>query len=230
QGVAQQFAQVGGLPEQPTISMDDGEVTWQLMGRELHLQYKEQQTSLNLLLPAKHWAEDMALTATVALKIADELGRDWSLAEIGEALASWQPVEGRLAIHTLPHFTLIDDAYNANPASMQAALDTLANLEGHRIAMLGDMLELGDEASAIHAKLKLHNIDEVLLVGGLMAGLQTTNPERNIRTFSDAQALQTWLESHDFPAQASTVLVKSSHGTGLHQVVKQLQQRGQDVI
>jgi len=185
-------------------------------------------------LPAKHWAEDMALAATVMLRLADDLDKDWTLAAVCQALKTWQPVEGRMAIHKLPAFTLIDDAYNANPASMQAALDTLADLSGYRVAILADMLELGDGEADIHRQLHLHDIDEVLTVGPLMAGLQAANPDKHIRVFKDVAALTAWLDSKDFPPHACTVLLKGSHGTGLHQISTILKNpernRGQHVI
>ncbi|MBN4058213.1 UDP-N-acetylmuramoyl-tripeptide--D-alanyl-D-alanine ligase [Mariprofundus ferrooxydans] len=230
QGVAKQFEQVGCMPKQPTVSMDEHAVTWQLHGQVLTLKHETLQADVDLLLPAKHWAEDMALATTVALKLGDILNKDFTLADIASALTAWQPVEGRLAIHSLPQFTLIDDAYNANPASMQAALDTLAALEGHRIAIIGDMLELGEQAAVLHQNINLHDIDEVLVVGALMCGLKAANPTHNIQVFNDIEALQTWFENSDFPQPLSTVLVKASHGTGLHNIVKALQTRGQYVI
>ena len=230
QGVAKQFEQVGCMPKQPTVSMDEHAVTWQLHGQVLTLKHETLQADVDLLLPAKHWAEDMALATTVALKLGDILNKDFTLADIASALTAWQPVEGRLAIHSLPQFTLIDDAYNANPASMQAALDTLAALEGHRIAIIGDMLELGEQAVVLHQNINLHDIDEVLVVGALMGGLKAENPTHNIQVFNDIGALQTWFENSGFPQPLSTVLVKASHGTGLHNIVKALQTRGQYVI
>lgn len=230
QGVAKQFEQVGCMPEQSTVSMDEHAVAWQLHGQVLTLKHETLQADVDLLLPAKHWAEDMALATTVALKLGDILNKDFTLADIASALAAWRPVEGRLAIHSLPHFTMIDDAYNANPASMQAALDTLAALEGHRIAIIGDMLELGEDATMLHQNITLHDIDEVLVVGALMGGLKAANPTHNIQVFNDIEALQTWFENSDFPQPLSTVLVKASHGTGLHNIVKALQTRGQHVI
>jgi len=69
-----------------------------------------------------------------------------------------------------------------------------------------------------------------LVVGALMCGLKAANPTHNIQVFNDIEALQTWFENSDFPQPLSTVLVKASHGTGLHNIVKALQTRGQYVI
>ncbi len=230
QGVAELFANV----EHQTVDMlameNPHAVAWSLQGKNLVLKHGQNACKFDLLLPAKHWAADMALAATVMLKLAQDLDKPWTLKEICVTLESWQPVQGRMAIHPLSGFTLIDDAYNANPVSMQAALDTLAALEGHSIAILGDMLELGEDAKQLHEQLDLHDIDEVLTVGNLMAGLAATHPNANIRVFQDEQTLSAWLVNKDFPTTPSTLLVKGSHGTGLYRISKFLQERGQHVI
>jgi UDP-N-acetylmuramoyl-tripeptide--D-alanyl-D-alanine ligase len=73
----------------------------------------------------------------------------------------------------LPNGALaINDAYNANPQSMRASLDTLAAMDGRRVAVLGDMLELGDGEAALHQELVAHacslGLDLVALVGPRM--------------------------------------------------------------
>jgi len=230
-GVQSQFEKAACLPQQTILSADDAaSVRWHLKGKTLHLSYLENQVAFELKLPAKHWAEDMALVTTVCLQLAKDLDQAWTLQDVGELLSSWRSVEGRMAIHQLPTFILIDDAYNANPKSMQAALDTLAALEGYRIAIVGDMLELGKNAAAMHEQLNLHDIDEVLAVGDLASALQAKNPHHCVRTFSDVYDLEAWLVNSDFPPSESTVLVKGSHGTGLYQMSKLLKERGQYVI
>jgi len=100
------------------------------------------------------------------------------------ALASWQPPEGRGARQQIPlgpegmdgHFTLINESYNANPASTRAALETLAQQAGRKVAILGDMLELGETAAALHNALaKLEGIDIIHTVGPLMAEVPFEN-------------------------------------------------------
>ena len=74
------------------------------------------------------------------------------LEHIAEALANLQPVPGRLKRQTTPAgWTLIDDSYNANPASTRAAIDVLAAEPGYRVLVLGDMGELGADAESMHA-------------------------------------------------------------------------------
>jgi len=100
------------------------------------------------------------------------------------ALASWHPPEGRGARQQIPlgpqgmdgHFTLINESYNANPASTRAALETLVQQAGRKVAILGDMLELGETAPALHANLaKIEGIDIIHTVGPLMAEVPFEN-------------------------------------------------------
>jgi len=231
-GVGTQLQQTKCHVSQDILDMDTTDaVQWELQDVQLTLTQQTQKTELTLQLPAKHWAEDMALVASIALRLANDLQHTWSLQDVTQALQSWSPVGGRMNIVEVnDNFRLIDDAYNANPASTQAALDTLADLKGHRVAMLGDMLELGVDAHRLHQQLDLHDIDEVLTVGNLMGSLQAANPHIHIRVFKDIEGLEAWLASKDFPPKGSTVLVKGSHGTGLYKLVDKLMKRGQHVI
>ena len=77
------------------------------------------------------------------------LGADPAAAAAG--LADWRPYKGRGAVEQIGGITLLDDSYNANPASLAAGMETQARLgEGRRVLILGDMLELGPEEDAIH--------------------------------------------------------------------------------
>ena len=94
-----------------------------------------------------------ALGAAAAARMAGIKAQD-----IQAGLQEFTPVAGRMAIQVLPNGAhLLDDTYNANPASMGAGLDTLAQLamptQGRTIAVLGDMLELGEETQEAHAKM-----------------------------------------------------------------------------
>jgi UDP-N-acetylmuramoyl-tripeptide--D-alanyl-D-alanine ligase len=108
-----------------------------------------------------------ALAATAALleKVA--------LPVIVAGLEAFTPYKGRFQIERLGGITLIDDSYNANPASTKAALETLAQIApaGHRIAVLGDMLELGDHEADAHRGVGAvagRNADRLYLSGKLM--------------------------------------------------------------
>jgi len=226
-GVKAVFQQASCVTPHECIAMDDrNSVHGELKGMRLTLCSRQDKAELMLPLPARHWAEDMALAAQVILRLGQDMGQAFGLHDIVQALQSWRPVAGRMQVIRFgTDITVLDDSYNANPASMQAALDTLAALDGYRIAILGDMLELGDDAADLHAGLALHDIDEVLAVGALMANLHTANPTRKIHAFRDATMLAPWLKGKDLPPCHSTILIKGSHGTGLYRIAEELQAR-----
>ncbi len=180
-----------------------------------------------LSLPGSHWvANSLAVLAAVAAIGAD-------LARAGEALGRLAPLKGRGERFTpnLPggSFLLIDDSYNANPTSMRAAFQVLAQApiaEGaRRIAVLGDMLELGDEAEARHARLAAplpaQGIDLVFTCGSAMAALHEALPKalRGGHT-ADSRALVPLVTGALSPGDA--VLVKGSAGSRMGLMVEAL--------
>ena len=165
------------------------------------------------------------------------LGLD--LVKAGAALAAVRPPKGRgermvLNGHGIS-FTLLDDSYNANPASMRAALALLAQTpagpQGRRIAVMGDMLELGAEAQAEHKGLAeaidAHRIDQVFAAGPLMRSLYEALPQsRQAGWQSEAEALFEPL----FAAlqTGDVVMVKGSFSSRMGEVVKALKARYSD--
>ncbi|MBO2031989.1 UDP-N-acetylmuramoyl-tripeptide--D-alanyl-D-alanine ligase [Siccationidurans ginsengisoli] len=141
-------------------------------------------------------------------------------AQVAAALASYNPQNNRSQlVRTAGGNDLILDAYNANPSSMAAALRSFAQrplAEGQgRLAILGDMFELGESAEAEHralgqllAELKL---DNVVLIGPLMQAAAQAQPAA--RHFTDKNAAAVWLAGH--PVASQLVLLKGSRGMGL---------------
>ena len=156
------------------------------------------------------------------------LGAD--VARAADDLCLWQPGDGRGARKTVMtrygEIEIIDDAYNANPASMAAALDVLALSKAkRRVAILGDMRELGPNASAIHAGLydltALQNIDLVHTVGPHMAALH--NRLAKSQQGLHARSAQDLLgELENTLNEGDCILIKASLGTGLGVIVKAL--------
>jgi UDP-N-acetylmuramoyl-tripeptide--D-alanyl-D-alanine ligase len=220
-GVQAQLARHRLLPAVPCIAMEGADaVAWSLAGRTLRLAYGSEACEIPLALPAHHWAEDMALTATVAMRVQAARGGVPALAPIAAALAGWHPVSGRL--QPLPGqggSLVLDDSYNANPTSMQAALDTLAQLTGRRIAILGDMAELGADAAAQHAAIAVNDIDQLILVGPLMRHLAERHPEATWLPDTEAACRHAGTLAL---AAGDTVLVKASHGMRLDRIVAML--------
>ena len=177
--------------------------------------------------PGRHIAEN----ALAALAAARLVGADMQAATA--ALASLQPEKGRGARHRLSigsgSFVLIDESYNANPASMLAAIALLRDTElpdgGRRIAILGDMLEMGEFSDSVHADLAQPLIDagirDVWLAGPQMAHLRDALPD-DIRV----EYRENVDELKDFAVSSVTagdvVMVKSSKGTGCGRIVSAL--------
>ena len=177
--------------------------------------------------PGRHLAENaMAVLAAVSL-----VGADVDAAI--EALANLTAVKGRGARHKLKMpegvLTLIDESYNANPASMRAAISVLASAqptgEGRRIAVLGDMLEMGEFAPSVHADLAgpllAAGIEHVWLAGPEMVALRDALPETvHVVYLETTEELANFVTAEVRPGDV--VMVKSSLGIGFGKIVSAL--------
>ena len=191
--------------------------------------------------PGKHFA----INALAVLAAVEAVGADRARAIL--ALAHWQPPDGRGARETIVldtanehlSFDLIDDAFNANPASVAAALDVLAASRprdgigrvsrGRRIAVLGDMLELGATEAEKHAALARHpamaGIATVHCVGPLMRHLWEALPEeKRGRTAERAEDLVG--HAHHLVDAGDVILLKGSKASRVAIVVDALRKLG----
>ena len=123
--------------------------------------------------------------------------------------------------------TLIVDAYNANPSSMKAALDNFAALQApEKLALLGDMRELGSESVAEHIKVlkQLHAADiPAILVGEEFAKALKEGdvfPDDGPMVFPDSESLAAWLHKHAL--EGTAILIKGSRGIQMEKVLPEL--------
>ena len=177
-----------------------------------------------------HWVmNSLAILATVAA-----VDGDLGLAGLG--LADLKPLKGRGRRHQVfldmsgeESILLIDESYNANPASMMAALETLEQTSkqtrARRIAVLGDMAELGEKSDELHAALvdviNDKNIDRVYTVGPHMKNLSDGLAAfRCGGHFDNRQALEVILRRDLRPGDV--VMVKGSNASGMNIVVEKI--------
>ncbi|HEY2252905.1 MAG TPA: UDP-N-acetylmuramoyl-tripeptide--D-alanyl-D-alanine ligase [Planctomycetaceae bacterium] len=193
------------------------------------LQFTVDRQTYELNVPARHY-----LTAALcALAVAREIGMQPGA--IAEGFCRFVGQPGRCSVEQAETCTIIDDTYNANPLSMQAACLTLSGWPGagHKLFVVGDMLEQGTETARSHHDLGVHvaaarTVDRLLAFGdnaghvsqgALCAGM----PPHVVAECHELESLLTvldcWLEPGD------VVLVKGSRGMRMERVVHWLKQR-----
>jgi UDP-N-acetylmuramoyl-tripeptide--D-alanyl-D-alanine ligase len=180
-----------------------------------------------IAIPGRHWVMN-SLAVLAAVKAA---GGDVGAA--AAALGAIEPMDGRGRRHKIEFrggtAELIDESYNASPASMRAAFDVLASNEpakgGRRIAVLGDMLELGMDSHALHAALAAPlaaaGIDLVFTVGSEMRALFDALPKARRGAHAATAAEMAELLPGRLAA-GDIVTVKGSLGSGMRAVVARL--------
>ena len=182
------------------------------------------QTSLRLNAPGRH----MAMNAVATLAVVTALGLDPTKAI--DALAAFVPLAGRGSrrrIAVADGFALLlDESYNGNGASMRAALDVLRLQPARRrIAVLGDMLELGDQGPAEHAGLAeavTGAADRLFACGPLMRNLFDAVPETRRGVYAEDSAALAPIVAAAI-ARGDAVLVKGSLGSGMKRVVEAIE-------
>jgi UDP-N-acetylmuramoyl-tripeptide--D-alanyl-D-alanine ligase len=203
-----------GLDETADLS---GAATWEPDRARwlLTLRTKVGEVTTTLRQPGRH----NALNAVAAAACA--LAAGVPLAAVAAGLAAFEPVAGRTRVLALRRgavpVTLVDDSYNANPDSVRAAIDVLAELPGPRWLVLGDMAEVGDQGPAFHAEVghyaRSRGIEHCWSAGPLTTGLGIG------RHFADVPSLIAALT--EAPA-ARSVLVKGSRSMQTERVVAAL--------
>ena len=183
--------------------------------------------SYEIGIAGRHWVTN----SLAVLAVVKALGGD--VVRAASVLSNMRAPEGRGARRRIHigdgHFELIDEGYNASPVSMEAALAVLGQApvagDGRRIAVLGDMLELGDGAAARHAELaeviKEHGIDLVFTAGSEMTHLWSALPS-SLRGghASDSSTLAPLVTANVAPGDV--VMVKGSAGLRMGVIVRAL--------
>lgn len=197
---------------------------WSEQGFQNHMQvnYRGEQFAVQLSLAGRH----NLMNALAA--IAAALAMDCDIEQIQMGLAGVQAVAGRLRLHhTSAGYRLIDDSYNANPDSVDAAIEVLRGATGTRYLVLGDLAELGDEAAAMHAgigeRARQAGLEHLYTLGELS--------REAAQSFGDGGQAFTELDQlvdalHAAVLRGDAVLVKGSRSAGMDRVVERLMSEG----
>ncbi|MDD7267324.1 MAG: UDP-N-acetylmuramoyl-tripeptide--D-alanyl-D-alanine ligase [Lachnospiraceae bacterium] len=195
-----------------------------LLGSSARLCYRGHEIQAEIPIAGVHMVQNTA----VATAIGIDLGLNDR--DIEDGIAAARTISGRSHQITVGKTTVIDDCYNANPMSMKAALAMLADSRGsRRIAVLGDMFELGADEIALHESVGTAasslNIDRIYCIGSLAAHIAA-----GLRRFGFAGDVVTAERSEAVLADilrertaGAIILVKASHGMNFAGIVKALQ-------
>jgi UDP-N-acetylmuramoyl-tripeptide--D-alanyl-D-alanine ligase len=196
----------------------------------VHAEILGQEVTYKLGVPGRH----MALNSLAVLAAASLSGADLALASL--SLSHLKPAAGRGVHRTLElaggEVTVIDESYNANPASMVAALSVLGQAaigpRGRRIAVLGDMLELGATSADLHSGLndaiKANRIDLVYCCGPLMRNLWDALSTGKRGGYADnAENLEAQVAAAIRAGDA--IMIKGSFGSKMKTIVNALERR-----
>jgi UDP-N-acetylmuramoyl-tripeptide--D-alanyl-D-alanine ligase len=179
-------------------------------------------TRVRLGVPGKH----MIGNALAAMCAADYLGVP--PAESGPLVAGTQSAGRRMGVRMIDGVRVLDDAYNANPASTRAALEALASLDGRHVAVLGGMYELGDDAARLHLEVGrvAGELGVTLVAIGPLASYIAEGARESggdvVEAASHDEA-NAWLTENI--RTGDTVLVKGSRGERMELVVEALMER-----
>ena len=164
-----------------------------------------------------------ATNVAAALAVGQHFGV--SIEEGIKAVSEYIPKNNRSQLEKTDRNILIQDAYNANPTSMAAALDNLGHVEAFRkAALLGDMRELGEESLAEHHKILSQvlsmGLDFVCLVGEEFKKALTGIQRDDVFWFATSEELAEWLKAN--PISGFTILVKGSRGIQMEKALPEL--------
>ncbi|MDD6065347.1 MAG: UDP-N-acetylmuramoyl-tripeptide--D-alanyl-D-alanine ligase [Firmicutes bacterium] len=199
-----------------------------LKGVQCRIHVDDKSVSVRIPIPGHH----MVMNALAAAAVGHQLGL--TMEEIKAGIEQLEAVSGRFHIIENGRLQIIDDCYNANPVSMKASLDVLCDAKGRRVAILGDMGELGENEAQLHAEVGAHasgnHIDLLICTGTVSSHMAEAAVADGgcgeVLQVPTLDALLTCLPSLIEPDD--TVLVKASHFMHFEKVVEKLEKLSWD--
>jgi UDP-N-acetylmuramyl pentapeptide synthase len=190
-------------------------------GSELRLAFVRESLTVRVPIVGRHNAENAACAMAIALALNVDLAR------AADGISRARAAKHRSEVADVAGRHVLVDCYNANPSSMRAAIDTLGELSSKRgaVAVLGDMLELGDAEADEHARVGFAlagaGVDRLIAIGPrakhIAGGARKAGVREIVETEDPAAAARTivgWTKPGDW------ILVKASRGMRLERVVE----------
>lgn len=201
-----------------------------LKGTKFDLNAYGKKIPCQINLPGRHMVTNSLAAAAAGLKLG------LTLEEISKGIASAEGIAGRSHLIETKDYLLIDDCYNANPKSMKSAIDLMGYALGRKVAILGDMFELGEEENALHYQVgeyaMKNGIDLLICVGKLSknmfdGALKVKNDDSvlgEVCYFENKEDLLIALKdtNRSLLRKDDTILIKASHGMGFTEIVELL--------
>lgn len=193
-----------------------------LKGISCRIHAGEESFKVLIPIPGRHMVYNALAGTAVGLTYG------MNMEEIKKGIESLQSLSGRFHIIETGNRTIVDDCYNANPVSMKTSLDVLQDALGRRVAILGDMGELGKEEVEMHREVGVYaaarDIDKIICVGELAGDMaeaaRLAAPTKDIVHFAEKESLLEALP--EMIRDGDTILVKASHFMEFEKVVEML--------
>lgn len=193
-----------------------------LLGSEAVVHMDLEVFPVEIPLPGGHMVYNALAAATVGSCLG--LSRE----QIQKGIAAVSAVGGRSHVISLPQYTVIDDCYNANPVSMKAAIDLLDMAIGRKVAVLGDMFELGERENEMHGEVGAYaaqkGIDVIVCVGKLSSHMYEAAKQQSGKAYCFETRDEMIQELAGILQPGDSILVKASHGMQFEKVVEYLMQ------
>lgn len=196
------------------INKDSIEFSVKENGNEIH-------KPIFVPVPGKH----NVLNSLLAVAVARQLGVSYE--EIAEGIKNLEATSMRLDIINQDEYIIINDAYNASPDSMIAALEVLKTYEGRKIAVLGTMKELGEESKKAHKQVgeyaKDTKVDLLLTLGEFNSDYEAGFGSDNFKAFEKIEDIVTYLRQN--LKAGDVLLVKASRSMKFENIINELQKK-----
>lgn len=190
-----------------------------LKGTFFTMKFKDGETvDIYIHVPGNH----MVYNAMAAASVGRIMGMSYD--DIKRGIDNIKTVKGRNHVIETGKFTIIDDCYNANPVSTKAALDVLSYGTGRKVAVLGDMFELGENETSMHSEIGEYaankKIDFLICIGSLSRNTYDSAMDSGIKKAAYFETKEEFLDSASkLLNRGDNILVKASHGMEFTQIV-----------